>query len=86
MKNFNSTKFILKAKKKRNSGGHYFVGYFEVAGNVISVTISVGENGQVIYTSDKGGGQPFIYASASNWGRAQQKNIGSGYQYNKKSI
>jgi hypothetical protein len=88
MRNIDSVKFILKAKPKRNSGGHYFNGYFEVGGKLISITISVGENGQVVYTSEKGGGQDFIYATATNWGSAQNKTMSKGYSkgYNKKSI
>lgn len=78
MKNPDSVKFILKARPKRQTNGHYFNGYFEVGGKLISISISVGENGQVIYTSEKGGGQPFIYATATNWGSATQKTMSKG--------
>ena len=79
MKNPDSVKFILKAKPKRQSEGSYFVGYINVGGKLISITISVGANGQVIYTSEKGNGQEFIYATAANWGTAQNKTMTKGY-------
>lgn len=86
MKNPDSVKFILKAVPKTRTNGHYFNGYFQVGNNLISVSISVGENGQVIYNSEQAGGEPFIYATATNWGVPKQKTMSKGYkkEYSKK--
>jgi len=45
----------------------------------IGISISVNAKGQVIYTSDKGGGQEFIYATATNFGTSRKKTMSKGY-------